>query len=135
MIFSESKNVHIYIYIYIYIYIKCPQYQLFNSEYFETYQILSCPVGWSCRMCWLHLCKGVRHLPKCPGYDTKQSDGEVPVMLELWGMRSTPSLPLLPGPLWPWVVTPDRVLSIGQIELNCVLVLNWIAWNKIVSLC
>ena len=26
-----------------------------------------------------------------PGYDTKRSDGEVPVMLELWGMRSTPS--------------------------------------------
>ena len=26
-------------------------------------------------------------------YDTKQSDGEVPAMLELWGMRSTPLLP------------------------------------------
>ena len=38
---------------------------------------------------------------KCPGYDTKQSDGEVPVMLELWGMQSTPSLPSLSGPLWP----------------------------------
>ena len=24
---------------------------------------------------------------KCPGYDTKQSDGEASVMLELWGMR------------------------------------------------
>ena len=36
----------------------------------------------------------------CAGYDTKQSDDEVPVMLELWGMRSTSSLPLLPGPLW-----------------------------------
>ena len=23
---------------------------------------------------------------ECPGYDTKQSDGEAPVMLELWGM-------------------------------------------------
>ena len=23
-------------------------------------------------------------------YDTKQSDGEVPVVLEFWGMRSTP---------------------------------------------
>ena len=34
----------------------------------------------------------------CPGYDTKQSDGAVPVMLDLWGMWSTPSLPLLPGP-------------------------------------
>ena len=29
-----------------------------------------------------------------PGYDTKQSDGKASEMLELWGMRSTPSLPL-----------------------------------------
>ena len=45
----------------------------------------------------------------CPGYDTKQSDGETPVMLELWGMRSTPLLPLL----WPGVVAPYRVLCKG----------------------
>ena len=25
---------------------------------------------------------------------------------------------------WPGVVAPDRVLSMGQIELNCVLMLN-----------
>ena len=29
-------------------------------------------------------------------------------MLELWGMRSTPSLPLLPGPLRPGVVAPNK---------------------------
>ena len=28
-----------------------------------------------------------------PVYDTKQSDDKVPVMLELWGMWGTPSLP------------------------------------------
>ena len=39
-------------------------------------------------------------------------------MLELWGMRSTPSVPLLQGPLWPGVVQPDRVRSMGQIELD-----------------
>ena len=61
---------------------------------------------------------------ECSGYDTKQSDGEVPVMLELWGMLSIPSLPSLPGPLWPGVVAPDRVLSMGQIELKCILILN-----------
>ena len=61
---------------------------------------------------------------KCPEYDTKQSDGEAPVMLELWGMQSPPSLPSLPGPLWPRVVASDRVLSMGQIELNCVFMLN-----------
>ena len=48
---------------------------------------------------------------ECPVYDTEQSDGEVPVMLELWGMWSTPSLLSLPGPLWPGVVAPDRALS------------------------
>ena len=73
------------------------------------------------------LCKGVWALPnKCPGYDTKQPDGEVPVMLELWQMRSTPSLPSLTGPIRPGVVLTDRALPMGQIELNCVLMLNWI---------
>ena len=38
-------------------------------------------------------------------------------MLELWGMRSTPSLPSLPGSLWPGVVASDRVLFMGQIEM------------------
>ena len=63
--------------------------------------------------------------------DIKQSDGEVPVMLELWGMQNTYSLPSLPGPLWPGEVAPDRVLSMGQIGLNCVLVQNWIVWNRL----
>ena len=45
-------------------------------------------------------------------------------MLELWEIQSTPSLPLLPGPLWPGVVAPDRILSMGQIELNYILMLN-----------
>ena len=45
-------------------------------------------------------------------------------MLDLWGMQNTPSLPLLLGLLWPGVISPDSVLSIGQIELNCVLMLN-----------
>ena len=43
-------------------------------------------------------------------------DGVVPVMLELCGMRCTPSLPSLPGPLRPGVVAPDRVLFMGQTE-------------------
>ena len=63
-------------------------------------------------------------------------------MLELWGMRSTPSLPLLPDLLdlgamamkgcsafylvgtRLGVVAPDSVLSMGQIELNCILKQN-----------
>ena len=71
-----------------------------------------------------------------PGYGTKQSDGEVPLMLGLWGMPSTPSLPLLPGPLWPGMVAPDKgpIYRLNRtkqwlaftvfMHLNCVLTLN-----------
>ena len=31
----------------------------------------------------LHHCRGVRTPKECPGYDTKQSDSEVPVLLKL----------------------------------------------------
>ena len=54
-------------------------------------------------------------IPRAP----KLSDGEAPVILDLWGMRSTPLLLSLPR-----VVAPDRVLSMDQIELSCVLVLD-----------
>ena len=52
-----------------------------------------------------------------PGYDIKQSYGEAPVMRELMGMQSTPLLSLLPIPLSPGVITPDRFLSMSLIEL------------------
>ena len=41
------------------------------------------------------------------------NSGEVPQMLEPFGVQSTPSLPLFPGPLHNRMVTPDRALSIG----------------------
>ena len=59
-------------------------------------------------------------------YDTKQAEGKVP------GMWSIPSLLSLPGLLWPRVVAPDRVLSMGQIKLNCILMLNWFTWCRTV---
>ena len=79
-------------------------------------------------------------------YDTKQSDSKVPVMLELWGMRSTPSVPSLPGPLWPGVVAPDRdpIYESNRTKQstyaklnclghwNCILMLNRIIWNRTV---
>ena len=46
-----------------------------------------CPVG--CRIHRLHFGRNGRsptHTNKCPGYDTEQSDSEVPVILELWRM-------------------------------------------------
>ena len=36
--------------------------------------------------------------------------------MEISGIQSTSSLPLLLGPLWPRVVSSDRLLSIGQME-------------------
>ena len=83
-----------------------------------------CAVSWGCKIHQLFLCRRVRPpTSEYPGYDNKQSGGEIPEMLELWGMQSTHSVPLLPGPLWPGVVALDNVLSMGQIELNCVLML------------
>ena len=60
-----------------------------------------CPVGWACRIYQLLLCRGVGPPNECPGYDSKQSDGEVPVMLELHCHRSQ----VHSGPR---VVAPDK---------------------------
>ena len=90
------------------------------------------PVGCDCIIHRLHLCGGVRFLNDCLRYDTKQLDGEVPVMLQFWGMWSTPLFPSLLRPLWPGVVAPNRVLSMAQIEKSCVHMLNWIAGNSTV---
>ena len=116
-----------------------------------TMSVLDGPVGWGCRIHWLLLDRGIRPLNECPVYDTKQSDSKVLVMLELWGIRSTPSLPSPPGPFWPGEVGPNRVLSMGQRiklytfaklnclklfwHLNCVFMLNWIVWNGTVFVC
>ena len=89
------------------------------------------PVGWGCRIHRLYPYRGVRPSNECPGYDTKQFDSEASVNLELWGMQSIPSLPSLLGPLWSGEVAPDSVLSMGRINLKCVLMLNRIAWNRI----
>ena len=43
-------------------------------------------------------------------YDTKQSDGEAPVIIELWRIQRTPLLPSLESPLGPGVIASDRVL-------------------------
>ena len=95
-----------------------------RSVFIMAIHLLPGSVGWDCRIHQLLLCKGGKPPPptytnQCTGYDTKQSDGEVPVMLDLRGMRSALLLPSLQDPLWPGVGAPDRVLSMCQIELNC----------------
>ena len=52
-------------------------------------------------------------LNECPANDTKQSDGEVLIILELRGRQSTPSLPSLSGPQEPGVIAPSGALSMG----------------------
>ena len=94
------------------------------------------PVGWGCRIHRLHLCREVRLPQWVSCYDTKQSDGEGLVMLELWGMLSTPSLLSLLGSLWSGVIAPDRGPIYGSNRtvwhLNCVLRLNWVVWDRTV---
>ena len=65
-------------------------------------------VSWSFRIYQMHLCRSCEYLE----HDSRPSD-----VLGLWQMWSTHSLSLLRGPLWPRVVIPIRVLSMGQIEL------------------
>ena len=50
--------------------------------------------------------------------------GAPPVMLVPYRMRSISLLPSLSGPHWPGRVAPNSLLSLGQIELNCVLIQN-----------
>ena len=52
------------------------------------------------------------------------SDGESPVMLEFWWIRSTPSLSLLSIPLWPKVVEHVSVASMSQIEIFDIQILS-----------
>ena len=81
-------------------------------------KIFNSPVGLGCRIRRLRLWRDAKTCSanECPRYDTKQSDGEA-LVLELYGLSSTPLLPLLPGPFWSRMVVPDRVLSMGQIEM------------------
>ena len=96
---------------------------VFTHSHRNVLNMLHCPVNWGCRIHRLLFCN------EYPAYDTQKSKGEVPMMIGLWGMQSTPSLPSLPCPLWPRVVAPDRAQPMGQTDLNYVLMQNWITLN------
>ena len=96
------------------------------------------PVGWNCRIHRLHLCWGVRSPPTSVQDMTLNNQ-----MVKFQYCRSF-EYPLIVIAPRARVVTPDRVLSMGQIErnrgfesllfllLNCILLLNWIARNRTV---
>ena len=67
---------------------------------------------------------------ECLVYDNKQSDVKISVILKVWKMQNTHSLPSFLCPFCPWVIAHEKALCLGQIELNCVLILNWIAWKR-----
>ena len=129
LIYIETPCMYVSINVSLCVYV--PIWKCMSESVYRVSQNRCCTVGWGSRIHRLHLFRGVRPLPnECPWYGTKRSDGEVLVMPELWGMRSTPSLPSLPCLLWLGIVVPDRVLSMDQIELNGVLMLNRITWNR-----
>ena len=53
-----------------------------SADFSDFNSLYVCPVG--CKSA-----EGKTPSKECPAYDTKHSDGEVPVMLGLWGMRTT----------------------------------------------
>ena len=69
---------------------------------------------------------------ECCGNDTKQSDSEDAVLVELRGIQSAALLLSLQGLFFPGEVTPEKVSSMIQIELNCMLMLNWIVSSRTV---
>ena len=108
------------------------KFQMENLSPYSLYynsHLLFTTIWWPSRMgqqntLTASLQKGKNSLNERHEYNTKQSDDETPIIMELSGMQSTPSLPSLPGPPRPGVVAPERVLSVGQIELNSVIMLN-----------
>ena len=80
----------------------------------------NCPVGWDSRIHRQHLNRVVRFPTPASVHDITLKNL---IALEIWGMKSTHSLPLLSGPLWFGVVVSDRVLSMSQIES-----LDWSNW-------
>ena len=88
-----------------------------KSNAFHLFPLRS-PVDWGCWIHRLHLIRVKTHHNEYPVYEIKHSDRET---TDLWGKRCIPSLPSLPGPLWPGVAAPDRLLSMGQKELFDIL--------------
>ena len=146
---SYSINLHLYLYVDLTLWAKCLyEYWIYSNDqsapnslthfisfhFFFDYGLSRFFAQFAGAVEYtIGNCEGVRHHPRPTSVldmANKQSDGEVPVILELLGMQSTPSLLSLLGQLRPEVVAPDSILSKGQIELNCILMQKWIAWNR-----
>ena len=73
-----------------------------------------CPVGWDCRIHWLHLCRGIRPPHQRVSWIWHKT---------LWWWSSSDAgalgnaeyffIAIAPRPLWVGVVAPDRTLSMN----------------------
>ena len=76
------------------------------------------PIGRNCKIHRLHLSRTVTITPnECCRYNTKQSNGEALVILERWGMLSTQFIAIALRSTQARTSTPERALSMGQVEL------------------
>ena len=78
------------------------------------------------------------HPTPTSGDDIKQFDDEAPVMLELWGVQSTPSLPLLSGPIYGsnrsvWYLNCIQTNDLCEIELFEIELFNDLTVCKLVT--
>ena len=95
------------------------------------YQMNFCPVGWGCRIHQLHLCRAVISPPPPPPL-TSVLDMTLSNLIvwfqQCWGFGECKVLlhchrsQLHSG--WPGVAVTDRGLSIDEIEIKCLLMLN-----------
>ena len=120
----EKLNIF---YLFIYLFIFYYTWFIQKSNHY-TFCTLRVSIGYFTKKC-AQLAGTVEYTDctLCLGYNTKLSDGEVPVMVELWGMWSTPSLPWLQGSLCPGVVAPDK--GPNRTKLRTYAKLNCLKWN------
>ena len=91
--------------------------RLKNSIYIYIYIYIYVPVGRVYRIHWLYLGWEVTPLNNCPGYDIKLHLMVRFLLRKFEECRLPFLLPLHPGPLWPGLIVPVRVLSVVQMEL------------------
>ena len=96
--------------------IKCDIYIFIKKSVHSFIEVRILSVD--CFRIYLYMYVARQHLHnEYPGKVTELSYGEAPVMMEICGMKSISSFSSLPGPLWSRVAAPNKVLSMGQIEL------------------